>query len=217
MGDVKPAARPVVGVIMKCRVYREALASAILARWGFDVHDLGPGDAGSHAGLMATRPDVVLMDLPPPEAIDLVRVARLAGIRARFIGCDAVEDENVALRLFESGFQSYVHRAESLDDLHTTIVRTLRDELSCTPRIAAAMARRLGRAGPPAFASSARLSSRERVVLRFLNEALTNKEIAARLGISPYTVKNHVHSVLKKLGLHRRQEVSGFTRDRLSI
>jgi DNA-binding NarL/FixJ family response regulator len=48
---------------------------------------------------------------------------------------------------------------------------------------------------------------REQQVLRLMREGLSNKVISRRLGIELSTVKNHVHSILAKLGVHRRAEV----------
>jgi DNA-binding NarL/FixJ family response regulator len=52
------------------------------------------------------------------------------------------------------------------------------------------------------------LTPREEQVLRLLGEGLTNKEIAARLFVEASTVKNHVHSVLHKLSIHKRSEIA---------
>jgi DNA-binding NarL/FixJ family response regulator len=53
----------------------------------------------------------------------------------------------------------------------------------------------------------ARLTSREREILGLLSNRKSNQEIAAALHLQLGTVKNHVHSVLRKLGLRSRQQV----------
>jgi DNA-binding CsgD family transcriptional regulator len=57
----------------------------------------------------------------------------------------------------------------------------------------------------PAVATG--LTRREREIVALLEQDLSNKEIAVRLGIEVATVKNHVHNVLGKLGLNRRSEI----------
>lgn len=214
MGEEKGPPDLRIGVILKCRIYREALV-AVLTRWNLEIQDLGPGDEESRASLLKTQPEIVLLGLPVSEATALVRHARQNGSCTHFIACDVAVDETVALQLFESGIESYALPVDSLDDLYTTVMRTHHGELSCNARIAAAMARRLGRVGFAAHAVTVDLSPRQRQILRFLKEGLTNKEIAVRLNVSPCTVKNHVHATLRKLGLHRRQDASDTARCRL--
>jgi DNA-binding NarL/FixJ family response regulator len=56
------------------------------------------------------------------------------------------------------------------------------------------------------------LTSRESEVLRELVKGMTNREIASRLYISEYTVKNHLHSILEKLGVSNRREAMSLAR-----
>ena len=71
------------------------------------------------------------------------------------------------------------------------------------PRIAAQLPERLRR-GQTAVVPAASLTEREREVLRLVAEGRDNQEIAEALTISPSTVKNHVSSILEKLGLENR-------------
>jgi len=69
---------------------------------------------------------------------------------------------------------------------------------------------RLNREGaasaPQAAATAPTLASREREILRFLAEGLTNAQIGAELHISPHTVKDHATSLYRKLGARNRAE-----------
>jgi DNA-binding NarL/FixJ family response regulator len=56
------------------------------------------------------------------------------------------------------------------------------------------------------------LTSREREIVRFIDEGLSNKEIARQLSIEVSTVKNHVHNILEKLHVTRRGKVSARVR-----
>ena len=56
------------------------------------------------------------------------------------------------------------------------------------------------------------LTSRELEVVELIEQGLSNKEIAARLSIAVTTVKNHVHSILEKLKVHRRGEAASLVR-----
>jgi DNA-binding CsgD family transcriptional regulator len=67
--------------------------------------------------------------------------------------------------------------------------------------------------GNPEAADALGLSARERDVLGLLAAGLTNKEIAARLGVSPNTVKTHLARLFQKLGARRRTEALARARD----
>jgi DNA-binding NarL/FixJ family response regulator len=117
-------------------------------------------------------------------------------------------DENV-LACAEAGISSYVTQTGSSEDLVAAVRAALRGELVCSPRIAGLLFRRMAaiRGGRP-VASGTALTPREREIAGMLTRNLPNKEIARRLRLGPTTVKNHVHSILQKLNIHRRGEVA---------
>ena len=81
--------------------------------------------------------------------------------------------------------------------------------LLCSPAIAGALRDRLAAlAAAERLRATSGLTRREREIAPLVEQGLTNKEIAARLCIEPTTVKNHVHSILGKLGARRRGEAA---------
>ena len=62
--------------------------------------------------------------------------------------------------------------------------------------------------GPAHMAEVLSLTARERDVFEMVGLALTNREIACRLGLSEKTVKSHVTGVMRKLGVHNRVEAA---------
>ena len=56
------------------------------------------------------------------------------------------------------------------------------------------------------------LTRREKDIIPFIAQGLTNKEIARTLGVGPSTIKNHVHNILEKLRLRRRGEIASQAR-----
>jgi DNA-binding NarL/FixJ family response regulator len=84
-------------------------------------------------------------------------------------------------------------------------LRTLRVRENAT---AAAVRAACGRAATATAGAETRVSARERDVLRALVTGATNGEIAARLGLSPYTVKQHTSSIYRKLGVRNRAEAA---------
>jgi DNA-binding NarL/FixJ family response regulator len=64
------------------------------------------------------------------------------------------------------------------------------------------------RKGKGDLANVVRMTRREREIIVFISEGLSNKEIAVRLSLSAFTVKSHVHNILEKLGLHSRLQIA---------
>jgi DNA-binding NarL/FixJ family response regulator len=95
-------------------------------------------------------------------------------------------------------------------DLRATLAGVMRGETICPPSVVAALVRhiadRAGEGRDPV--EDGHLTSREREVLVLIEQGLTNKEIARRLGIEERTVKNHVHHVLDKLRVRHRGEAA---------
>jgi len=113
-----------------------------------------------------------------------------------------------------------VPREASVEELIRVIRGAVRDELYCSPRVAATLAQRLALlASSPGCAkpSVEALSAREQEVLALIAEGLSNKAIAARLQIAAATAKNHVHNILDKLQLRTRVQVASLVQRKLWI
>ncbi len=108
----------------------------------------------------------------------------------------------------EAGIMGYVTEDASLDELIGVIRSAARGELICSPRLAGGLVRRLAALAAAHTHDSlkVRLTTREHQILALLEQNLTNKDIANHLGIEVATIKNHVHNLLHKLGVHRRHE-----------
>jgi two-component system nitrate/nitrite response regulator NarL len=160
-------------------------------------------DLGRHAAAA----DVVIVDIPGPDALQAIRLAADAGAPTVALGLPDAEHDAIAFA--ECGVLGFVEREASLDDLVATILSAARGEASFPPRIATALLRRVtslgGRRAP---ADGKGLTHRERQIVQLIEEGLSNKEIGARLSIEVATVKNHVHNILEKLEVSRRSDAA---------
>jgi DNA-binding NarL/FixJ family response regulator len=120
------------------------------------------------------------------------------------------ESERTVIDCAEAGVAAYVMRDESIEQLVETLAGVARREARCSPRLAGMLLRRVTELAAnghvPERPGEPPLTQREREVLGLLADGLTNKQIAHRLSIEMPTVKNHVHSILGKLDVHRRTE-----------
>lgn len=124
------------------------------------------------------------------------------------------ETREQVLDYIEAGVTGYVLRESSLDDLLAAIRAAYHDKALVSPEIAAALMQRVNELSnvisqtgltPPDTNS---LTSREMEVLDLLYQNKSNQEIAQALVIELGTVKNHVHSILKKLGVSSREDAA---------
>jgi DNA-binding NarL/FixJ family response regulator len=211
-----------VFVIAAVRVYEEGLKQALAADSRFDVR----GSASSATGaLMAMRevappPDLVLLDCAAPEGRDGARLLRAALPSVRLVALGLSEQPADVVAWVEAGALGLVSTDASLDELSDTLLGVARGEAPCSPRVAAALLRRVSAVadGAPAAVpreaapAPAALTAREREIAWLLNHGLSNKEIAGQLQIELGTVKNHVHNLLRKLGVSRRSEAAALLR-----
>ncbi len=189
------------------RLYCEGLAD-LLGRDGRAlVVAVGTETAEMVKSAARTSPDVVLVDMAMTGSLEVVRATREAHPRLPVIGLAVPDREPEIVACAEAGVSGFVPRDATLDHLVETLRSAIDGELRCSPRIAMALVRRLAALSPQLESSlELSLTRRERQVLRLIGSGLTNKEIAAELGIEPSTAKNHVHRVLEKLRVRRRSE-----------
>lgn len=197
-------------IVVGIRLYREGLMQLLSAREGLTV--VGAESDGHHAAqrLDQTSPDVALieMGLPDLDALTQALAARSRTIPLVAIGIADPDTDVVACA--ERGFAGFVTRDACVDELVATICGAARGELTCSPRVAGTLMRRLGALAAELqdTPSIARLTRRERQVAALMRQDLSNKEIATQLRIEVATVKNHVHNVLDKLQVHRRSDAA---------
>jgi DNA-binding NarL/FixJ family response regulator len=173
-----------------------------------DLEVVGEAEDGAQA-VELTRtlePDVVLMDVRMPnlDGIGATRQIVSSGAAARVLILTTFDpDEYVyeAIRAGASGFLlKDVEPEELVDAIRVVAAGNALLGASVTTRLLA----RFGQAPAATAPSLDNLTERELDILRLLAEGLTNAEIAERLVVSETTVKTHVSSVLRKLGVRDR-------------
>jgi DNA-binding NarL/FixJ family response regulator len=192
-------------------LFREALATLLEVRAEIEV--VGEAADGEQAlrQAVATRPDVVLMDLRMPVLDGIAATRRLRedhpGVRVLALTTfDGDEEVFAALR---AGAVGYLLKDVSGDRLVEAVLAAARGESVLQPSVAARVVARVAEMPEPAVEPIATpLSDRELEVLRHLAEGRSNREIAAALFLTEGTVKNHVTSVLSKLGVRDRTQAA---------
>ena len=190
---------------------RSALAG-LLTQHGFDV--VGEAEDGGEAIDRAAElaPDLILLDLSMPGIDGLTALPRLreAAPSCEVVVLTASGTEDNLLGAIRGGAAGYLLKSEPPE----RIVGFLRGVANGEAALSGAVARRLldqvrasgGRGSGVPDSIAAVLSARELEVLLLLDEHLATDEIAKRLFISEHTVRSHVKSLLRKLGVSSRRE-----------
>jgi DNA-binding NarL/FixJ family response regulator len=189
---------------------REALAS-LLEQHGFEV--VGEATDGEEAISMAgrLRPDLVLLDLSMPGMTGLgaLPLLREAAPECEVVVLTASGTEENLLGAIRAGAAGYLLKSEAPERIAAFLRGVVRGEAALSGAVARRLLDRVregGRLGGVPETIASRLSAREVEVLLLLDEHLTTDEIAARLFISEHTVRSHVKSLLRKLGVSSRRE-----------
>ncbi len=199
-------------IVSGVRLYREGLVLALADRLGKETLTAAP--QGALAALASFTPDVILMECATVLGTDLVR--RLGEILpgARVVAFALPDDENEVVACAEVGIAGFVEKDASSDELVAVIEAAARGEVRCSSRVAALLVRRVsGQAAERrARPRETVLTATERKVLGLIDQDLSNKEIASRLGIEVSTVKNHLHHILSKIHVRRRGQAASWLR-----
>jgi DNA-binding NarL/FixJ family response regulator len=201
-------------IVDDCTLYREYVADVIAAH-GTPI----PGVAWDLSSLIAaferTMPRVILLNMATRDSAMLLRQAMAlrpdVGVIVSGLSDD---DESEIVMCAEAGVAGYHMRTDSLEDLLVLICNVAAGEYSCSPRVSAILLRRLSALASQRqpVAKELILTAREAQILRMLELGLSNRDIAAQLCIAIHTVKNHVHSLLGKLGVSSRAQAAALSR-----
>jgi DNA-binding NarL/FixJ family response regulator len=173
------------------------------------------GEAGTVAD--ATRlikeldPDVVLLDVHLPDGSGDAIINAVAAERpgVKFLALSVSDAAEDVIAVIRAGARGYVTKTIAPDELAAAIERVAQGDAVFSPRLAGFVLDAF-RAGEQVAGDAElnELTAREREVLQLIARGYMYKEIAARLNISAKTVESHVSSVLRKLQLSTRHELT---------
>lgn len=162
------------------------------------------GEAGSAQqalrGIRELSPHVVLLDLnlPGVQGLDVLATLQQEEHPPAVLILTVHDDDELVRRAARGGARGYVLKHTSLRELAAAIRRVAGGGTYYDQDVLGALL------GVKAEADQVALTSRELDVLRLLAAGLTNREIGARLFLSPETVKTHLQSLYRKLGVEGR-------------
>ncbi|GAA2098122.1 response regulator transcription factor [Microlunatus panaciterrae] len=194
--------------------------TGVKAEIGTAVDVVGEGaDVDSAvAAILQTSPDVVLLDvhLPGGGGVEVLRRVHEKNPDQRFLALSVSDAAEDVIGVIRAGARGYVTKSISGDELVDAIRRVAEGDAVFSPRLAGFVLDAFSGAIDIAAVDEDldRLSQREREVLRLIARGYAYKEVAKELFISIKTVETHVSSVLRKLQLSNRHQLTRWATDR---
>jgi DNA-binding NarL/FixJ family response regulator len=214
-----PAESPIrVYLMIENRLLREALARLFRKRSDLQVvGQSGQSDYPSEE-LLSTQCDVLALDFFEPNRLasfSYPNTDTACQFKTILIGMNG--DSAQFLQAVRAGVSGYLLKDASASDVVAAIRATFRGEAICPPKLCAALFE--------FFAQSSRqdqdlplprradLTMRQRQLVTLVAKGLTNKEIASQLNLSEFTVRNHIHRIMKQVDVGSRREAVKAVRD----
>jgi DNA-binding NarL/FixJ family response regulator len=178
------------------------------------------GEAGAVAeavdAIAEHAPEVVLLDVHMPEGggVEVIRRAAERGLRPCFLALSVSDAPDDVIAVIRAGARGYVTKNIAPEDLADAVRRVHDGDAVFSPRLAGFVLDAFAGPAPQPETELDALTPREREVIQHIARGYMYKEIALRLEISPKTVEAHVSSVLRKLQLSSRHELSRWAADR---
>jgi DNA-binding NarL/FixJ family response regulator len=210
-GISRAAARVLVAAATT--LYRDGVLAAFTDDTRFIVVGSAQDEREFVWRVVAERPDVALLD------VDLLRALAARGLLGSLKGSRLIvlamtdRDDDIAT-CAQAGAAEVLRRHADRAELMAAVDRAVNGEGRFTS-LRSALLESSRPSAPPPTASTKPLTTREREILALIEAGRTNKAIALELGCSISTVKNHVHTLLSKLGVTRRTEAARVARDLL--
>ena len=190
-------------------LFRDGLRALLAA--APDTELVGEAATGDEAVALATalQPDVVLMDIQMPglNGIDATRRIAHASPHVGILVVTMFEDDSSVFAAMRAGARGYLLKGAKYDEVLRAIRAVGSGEAIFSPAIAVRLMEYFSNVRPTAIPQAfPDLSDREREILDLIAQGHKNAEIAARLVLSPKTVRNHVSNILSKLQVADRAQ-----------
>lgn len=199
----------VVVVVADVRLHGEGVSRVLSEVSRTVVKTTTSLDDDMYRKLDAWQPDVVLLDAGSTRNLLVAhRIARDLP-RVRVVAFSDGSDEQ-AVAYAEAGVLGFLEPQATPGDLNDVVEAVARREACYPQRLVAALVDRVGvlAASGGSNSNEACLTRRETQIIELIENGLSNRQIAAAFQIELATVKNHVHNILRKLGVHSRGDAA---------
>lgn len=202
-------AKQSVWLIEDSAAFRQTVARVIATLPGFECtaqfRRCEEALAQLAAPVPGAPPAIVLLDVGLPGMSGLEGVTRIKDLapQTQIVILTVFDDDDKVYRAICAGASGYLLKGAPLDDLAAALDAVSRGGSPMTPRVARRVLEMFSRFAPRE-ANAPALSPRERQIVEGMADGLTNKEIAARLGLSAHTTDAYTRTIYEKLHVNSR-------------
>ena len=200
------------------RLLRETLAKLLVRKGGIKVSGVSAyiPDALSQVGTSGAN--VLILDSVSARSSGCALIShtnnQISGIKVVLI--DMEEDPEIFLNCVRAGASGYLLKDASSEEVISGVCAVAQGKAVCPPQLCARLFEAYSRQQTAAPSAQMEidfgLTRRQRQIVPLIGQGLTNKEIANTLNLSEQTVKNHIHGIMRCIGVKNRFEVVDATR-----
>jgi DNA-binding NarL/FixJ family response regulator len=198
-----------VVVIEDQTILRDLICQLVEGYTGMEVIAESGDGAEGYELCLKHLPDLVILDimLPNLNGSEVLRRLKAKNPKINILIFSAASSKSMVNRLLKSGVNGYIEKDAGLEELEKAISLVADGRSYFSPRVVDAMRELMVSGGQDDSLES--LTTREREIIQLIAESYSNKEIAAKLGMSVRTADTHRTNIMKKLDLH---DVAALTR-----
>lgn len=195
-------------------VVRRGISALLDAEEDIEVVGEAAGAAEALVRLAVTQVDVAILDarLPDGSGVDVCRDVRSEHPETRCLFLTSYDDDRALIAAVLAGADGYLMKQIRGDGLIDAVRELAAGRPLLDSRVIEPLLERL-RAEDAGDLRFGTLTEREKSVLALITEGLTNRQIGDRLFLAEKTIKNHVSSLLSKLGMERRTQAAVYGAD----
>jgi DNA-binding NarL/FixJ family response regulator len=199
------------------RLLRDGIFSILKAHKDIVIIAASGDGKNSLSKIQQLKPNVVLLDLGlrSQNSLHVVEIVKKEFPQAKIIVMDLAPVQADILQYVKAGANGFILKDASLNDFLITI-RTVSEGSTVLPPLLvdslfSQIVDHAVREGKTKIKDTIRMTKREREVIQYLGDGMSNKEIGQKIRISTYTVKSHIHNIMEKLALHTRLEIANYS------
>lgn len=188
---------------------RMGLQQAVTSVEGLQVCGVAGSLAEAEAALEVLQPDAIILDmhLPDGDGLQLLRNLKKKNLEVPALMFSICDEEIYAPRMFAAGARGFVMKDQPVEIILSALEKVLKGHLAFSDAV---VTRLLAPRGTGAGNPLGSLTARELSIARLFAMGLRNKEVAARIHLSPQTIGTYKLRILRKLGLQSQFELKDF-------